>query len=67
MKEILMRLLTFERYIPVMSKQEQAALLSGVPFQKGRLAEWKEETKRRNEALEAIFRRAYDKQKRNGR
>lgn len=62
-----MRLLTFERYIPVMSKQEQAALLSGVPFQKGRLAEWKEETKRRNEALEAIFKRAYDKQKRNGR
>lgn len=67
MNEKLMRLLTLEQFIPVMSKQEQTALLSGVPFRKGSLQKWKEELERKNEALEAIFKRAYDKQNKNGR
>lgn len=65
MNEKLMRLLTFEQYIPVMNEAEQAALLSGVPFHKESILKWKAGLEKRNETLEGIFRRAYEKQKGN--
>lgn len=56
-------LLTFERFLCVMSREEQRAYLSGAPVTAEKLAAWRKRLDERNAGIDRIFARAYERQK----
>lgn len=59
-------LLRYERYIPVMTDEEQEALLSSRPSA-AKVKEWRKRQDKQASRIGDIFRRAYQRQKENGK
>lgn len=55
-------LLTFERFLCVMSHDEQRAYLSGVPVSHEQLETWRKRLDERNARIDRIFADAYERQ-----
>lgn len=61
-----LNLITFEKYIPVLTSEEQNKLLTARPTL-AQLQDWNERLRIRTSDLEDIFGRAYNKQRKNGK
>lgn len=59
-------LLKYERYIPVMTDEEQKELLSSYPSA-AKVTEWRKRQDKQASRIGEIFSRAYQRQKGNGK